>query len=84
MIMPGSPAVGSGYYQEFAPEIAMDRARILSLDEVVLTPAGTFENCLKTEETSPLEPDAKEYKYYAPGIGLVRDGPFRLVRYGME
>jgi len=82
MMMPGSPTVGSGYYQEFAPEIAMDRARILSLDESVDTPAGRFDNCLKTEETTPLEPDAREYKYYAPGIGLVRDGSFRLVDHG--
>ena len=34
-------------------------------------PAGTFENCLKTEDTTPLEPDAVEHKYYAKGVGPV-------------
>ena len=28
-------------------------------------------HCLKTEETTPLEPDAREDKYYAPGVGNV-------------
>jgi hypothetical protein len=57
----------------------MDRAQIVSVSERVTTPAGTFEKCLKTEETTPLEPGDKEYKLYAPGVGLVRDGPLALV-----
>jgi hypothetical protein len=28
-----------------------------------------FDNCLKTEETSPLEPDVIENKFYADGVG---------------
>ena len=28
-------------------------------------------HCLKTEETTPLEPDALEDKYYASGVGNV-------------
>ena len=52
------------------------------LSETVETPAGNFKNCLKTEETTPLEPDNTEYKYYAPGVGLVKDGPMKLVRSG--
>ena len=34
-------------------------------------PFGTFENCLETEDTTPLEPDVVEKKYYAKGIGNV-------------
>jgi hypothetical protein len=30
-----------------------------------------FNHCLKTEETTPLEPDALEDKYYAAGVGNV-------------
>jgi hypothetical protein len=51
----------------------------VSLSERATTPAGTFEKCLKTEETTPLEPGDKEYKLYAPGVGLVQDGPLSLV-----
>jgi hypothetical protein len=73
-MMPGSPALGARYYQEQAPGTAMDGAEVLSLTERVTTPAGAFENCLRTRETSSLEPRAKEYKVYAPGVGIIRDG----------
>lgn len=79
LMVPGAPAVGSRYYQEQAPGVAMDRAEIVSLSERIETPAGVFEGCLKTKESSPLEPLAKEYKLYAPGVGLVRDGSLVLV-----
>ena len=65
------------------PAEAMDRAEVVSLSETVKTPAGTFENCLKTEETTPLEPDCPGFaKVYAPGVGLLADGPAKLVRHG--
>ena len=79
LMMPGTAAVGLRYYQEIAPKIAMDRAEILSITGQVTTPAGTFANCLKTEETTPLEPGAREFKMYAPGVGLIRDGSLSLV-----
>jgi hypothetical protein len=82
LMVPGEPAVGMRYYQEIAPEVAMDRAEVVSVSEVLKTPAGEFRDCLKTEETTPLEPREKEYKIYAPGIGLVRDGPLRLAERG--
>jgi len=34
------------------------------------------------EETTPLEPPAIKYKYYAPGIGMIRDGPLDVVDIG--
>ena len=34
-------------------------------------PFGTFNNCLQTADTSPLEPDALEHKFYAAGVGNV-------------
>lgn len=82
LMMPGSVERGAMYYQEFAPLSSMDRARVVSTTESVATPAGTFSNCLKIEKTSPLEPEAKEHKYYAADIGLVRYGGLRLTKYG--
>lgn len=82
LIMPGTYLLGSRYYQEIAPNVAMDRAEIISISETLKTPAGTFINCLKTEETTPLEPKEKEYKIYAPGIGLIKDENLLLVEYG--
>jgi len=82
LALPGEATLGSRYYQEQAPGVAMDRAEVVSLTERIATPAGVFETCLKTKESSPLEPLAKEYKVYAPGVGLVKDGSLMLVSYG--
>lgn len=82
LIMPGKVTLNARYYQEVAPRIAMDRAKIVSTSETVKTPAGEFANSLKVEETTPLEPSITEYKYYAPGIGLVQEGSLKLVKYG--
>lgn len=81
MIMSGKPILHDRYQQEVAPGVAMDRAEIVSLSGTVETPAGRFENCLKTEETSGLERTVA-YKLYAPNIGLIQDGGLRLVRHG--
>lgn len=82
LMMPGTPLIGGRYYNEIAPKMAMDRAEILSMTETVETPAGTFKNCMKIAETTPLEPGNKEYKYYAHGIGLVMDDKQELIEYG--
>ena len=81
LMMPGSPRVGARYQQEVAPGVAQDRAEIVGLTETFETPAGKFQQCLKTEETSPLE-KGKAHKFYAPGIGLISDGELKLVKSG--
>jgi hypothetical protein len=81
LAMPGTPLLGARYYQELAPKVAMDRAEVLSLGEKLDTPAGKFERCLKTEETSAVE-RGREHKLYAPGVGLICDGELKLVNYG--
>jgi hypothetical protein len=82
LIMPGAPKGKMKYYQEIAPGVAMDRAEVMSVNETCRTPAGVFKNCLKVKESSPLDRAMAEYKYHAPGIGLVQDEDLRLVRYG--
>ncbi len=84
LMMPGLALLGAGYYQEIAPDIAMDRARIISLSDTLDTPAGHFENCLMVEESTPLEPGVREYKIYAPGVGLTKDGNLLLTKYGLS
>lgn len=82
LIMPGSPTVGMKYYQEVAPDVALDRAEIVSLDETLDTPAGAFSNSLKTQEGTALNPNEKEFKTYAPGIGLSQEEALLLIDYG--
>jgi len=81
LMMPGRVLLHARYYQEIVPNVAMDRATIVSTSETVQTPAGVFEDCLKIEETS-LIGFLTEYKYYAAGIGMVQDGVLRLVKAG--
>lgn len=82
LIMPGHPTVGMRYYQEIAPGVALDRAEIVSLDETLETPAGSFSNSLKTQEGTALNPNEKEFKTYASGIGLIQEEALLLTEYG--
>lgn len=82
LMMPGFPLLKARFYNEVAPKTAMDRAEIVGVSVTFKTPAGEFKNCLKIEETTPLEPGNTEHKHYAPGIGLVQDGSLKLVKYG--
>ncbi len=70
VIMPATPTVGQAYQQEFYAGEAEDRARVLAVNESVTVPYGSFTNCVKTEDTTPLEPAVLEYKYYCPNIGV--------------
>jgi hypothetical protein len=80
LMMPGKIKVGNKFYQELAPEIAMDRAEIVAIKEKVETPAGIFTNCIMVEETSGLEKGAKDYKWYAPGVGMIKDNEMILIK----
>jgi len=84
LLMPGCPLVGARYCQEVAPGVAMDRAEVLSVTETTETPAGKFEKVLKTLETTPLDPKEHATKLYAPGVGLLKNGDLRLVKYGKK
>ncbi len=82
VIMPGTMLLGARYYQEIAPNVALDRAEIIDMGEVIQTPSGDFSDTLITRETNPLEPGVAELKYYAAGIGLIQEEDLMLQRYG--
>ena len=83
LVMPGIALLGARWFQEVAPGVALDRAEIVSLTKTLETPAGTFQNCLRTRESSPLEKGA-EFKLYAPGVGIIQDEKLLLVEYGFH
>lgn len=83
LMMPGTELLGARYCQEIAPGVAMDRAEIVDVDAKYETPAGTFEHCLKTEESSELE-KGTEPKVYAPGIGQIMDEALKLTFHGKK
>jgi hypothetical protein len=70
--MPAEPRVGDRFAQEQAPGVAQDISTVVAINQTLETPVGTFSGCIKTQDLNPLE-QAIEYKYYCPGVGLVRE-----------
>jgi hypothetical protein len=83
LMMPATPSPGQRFYQEQAPGVGMDRAEIISNNTPLTTPAGKFNNIVFVIETSPLEIGSSK-KWYAVGVGPVKDGDMVLVKYGMK
>ena len=82
MFMPGTVLLGARYYQEIAPDIAVDRAEIIEIDGELVVPAGSFDDVLVVAESNPLEPGVEELNYYAAGVGVLQDEDEKLVEYG--
>jgi len=60
------------FQQEQAPGVAEDRSRVVAVGLERTTPAGRFEDCIKTRDYAPLD-KRTEFKYYCRGVGLVRE-----------
>ena len=73
IIMKARPAVGDTYFQEYAPGIAEDMASVMAVEGSLSTALASYSGVLKTKEWTPLEANSVEHKYYAPGVGLVRE-----------
>jgi hypothetical protein len=72
IIMQAMPVVGETYRQEFAFGDAEDAAEVLSTTGSATVPATSCAGtCVVTRDFTPLEPDADEQKYHAPGIGVI-------------
>jgi len=71
IILPAVPEVGQAYRQEYLEGQAEDEAIIVSISDRVVSDAGEYENAIATRESTPLEPAVLEYKWYAPGVGIV-------------
>ena len=79
LMMPGTLRVGDRFMQERAPkQKALDRSEIVALGEKLVTPLGVFE-CARFRDSSAIERGSDE-KWYAPGVGLVKDGKAVLVK----
>jgi len=71
IIMLADPQKGDTYQQENSPGVVADRAKVVRLDASVTVPYGSFDGCLQTADSTPIEPGVREYKFYAKGIGPV-------------
>ena len=75
IVMLADPQVGDVYRQEFYEGEAEDIGTVTALGGEISVPAGTWSaaDVLVTEEWTPLEPDVREQKTYASGVGVVHE-----------
>jgi hypothetical protein len=71
ILLPGDPKPGLSYRQEYYKGEAEDSAEVLRLDAKATVPFGTYDRVLRTRETTALEPNLIEEKFYARGVGPV-------------
>ncbi len=72
ILLPTDPVVGDVMRQEIAQTDAEDAIEILAIDASETAPGAACDGtCLMTRDFTPLEPDASEHKFYAPGIGMI-------------
>jgi hypothetical protein len=81
IIMPGRFLLGARYFQEIAPDVALDRAEHVAMGLEISADAGNFTDCVEVLETTPLEPRSKSTKRYCPGVGLVFDDGLELITF---
>lgn len=81
--MENAPVIGHAFGHAYTDS----NVEVVSLSESVKVPYNSFTEALLTKEWSPEEPDVLTHKYYARGVGEIRDvavkGPheeFVLVR----
>lgn len=73
IVMQGHPVIGDKYRQEYLRGEAEDMAEIVAMNASVSVPFGDYTNCLQTKDWTPLEPGIAEFKFYASGVGAVRE-----------
>lgn len=73
VIIPAHPKVGDQFNSEDVNKEITENDEVVSVSETVSVPAGTFENCVKVKEK--LADGTTEFKFYASGIGVVREVP---------
>jgi hypothetical protein len=73
VFMQAHPQVGRKFRQEWSPGHAEDVFWVVGRNASVTVPFGTFRHALRTAETTALEPDVLDSKYYVRGIGQVAE-----------
>lgn len=71
VVMPGHPAVGQEYRQEYYGGVAEDNGEVLALDGTATVPAGSYADVVQVARTDGIDPDVLEHRFYAEGVGLV-------------
>lgn len=80
IVMEADPQVGDVYYQEYLAGEAEDMGEVMATDTSVKVPAGTWTGCVRTKDTTALDPEVLEFKTYCAGVGnaLVEEEDVRV------
>jgi hypothetical protein len=73
VLIPAQLKLGQRWRSEDVSNDISEIDEVVSLTETVVTPSGTYENCVKVKEH--LADGTTEFKYYARGVGVVREAP---------
>ena len=73
IVMLANPTAGTAYRQEYYVGEAEDMAEVARLGQAVTVPFGAYEGVIVITEWTPLSPDTVEEKYYAPGVGMIKE-----------
>ena len=66
-----SHLTGDSYRQEYYKGKAEDMRDVSSIGEPVQIALGSYTDCVKMYDWTPLEPDAKEFKHYCSEVGAM-------------
>ncbi|VVB53683.1 Uncharacterised protein [uncultured archaeon] len=69
LIIRGNPRVGHFWRQAYLKNVIEDVTEVLSINEYVSVPGGSYHKCVKTQEWTPLQQDVNHFNYYCPGAG---------------
>jgi hypothetical protein len=69
IVMKADPQVGDAYRQEYLKGEAEDMGQVLGLSDSVSIGLGSYQDCLKIKDWTPLEPDVVEHKFYSKETG---------------
>lgn len=71
VVMPAEPKVGDRFRQEYAAGEAEDEFAVIDTAASATLTTGAMSGLVKTADTTRLDPDVVEHKYYARGVGFV-------------
>jgi len=71
VFMPANPEVGDVFKPEDLFPIVDETATVVAIDQDVVVSGTKYDDAIKIEETTLLDSSA-EFKWYAPGVGVVR------------
>jgi hypothetical protein len=69
--MKADQRAGETYRQEFYPGHAEDMRDTVATGQTVTTKMGTYTDCAKVDDWTPLESNSREHKYYCPQVGAL-------------